>query len=162
MMKRMLFVVLAIGIISFALAPNVFAGKPKVPKEACYTLNSFDGPWALEGETLVLASKPSGMKVKIGSGVKKFYALNGTLSETGEYWNVTGSGVLFPDTGEEGPFFDGDFSGKLLERTIQCSYFHYEEFGAVLHCTMLMPDGSVEIQGYGTAEIVCKDIESMN
>ena len=161
-MRRILFVSMTVAFVSFLIVPSVFAAKPKVPKTVCYTLGSIDGPWPLEGERLVLISKYSGMKVKIGSGVKKFYALKGTLSETGEYWNVTGSGNLYPDTGEEGTFFDGDFSGKLLERVIHCSYFLYEESGATLNCNMLMNAGSVEIQSYGLAEEDCKNIEGMN
>ncbi len=155
-MKKALLMAIVILVACILSSPVIAANKP--PKSICYEIIADGyGTDFLAGETLVLAFKKSGMKIRDMSKRKTFYAVNGLIYRSGPqlWYRLTGSG-LWNDTVER---FEGDFSSNYNTGTMSCLFrVLHESSNDMLRCR-ITNNVSSSSDEHNLNEIDCRSLD---
>lgn len=115
-MRKLMFLLVTVGILGIMFAPNTFAGK-KPPKRACYTLSSTSNPY--NGYTLAMATKFSGMKIRDANGLQKLFNIIVAIRSSTTFYNATGSGY-WDKTQDR---FEGNIVGSINATPLNCDVY---------------------------------------
>ena len=158
-MKKTAITLLTIGLVIFLTTSIAMAGKNVPPKSACYMLDNDGKP--LDGYKLAIATKKSGLSIKDSTGKVKFYNVQGAISGSSIFSNMTGSGYWDINQGQ----FEGNVSGMYSPLVSDSVVIHcnlYLDDSSQADCVEIPPSvGSGVVYRYDLTEIDC-GLETLN